>query len=130
MCNCHENHAKQRKIKKNKIYEWNSKDNNFLDVLMSFKCDVTCDPAGFVVCVCRSCTDIICCALFMLVIVGYMVVGILGKFLLPQLSVPLSDQLWLCLSLSLVPVNADRLAVDWRCLLSPESSMEIWLGLP
>ncbi|XP_057193686.1 choline transporter-like protein 4 [Triplophysa rosa] len=28
----------------------------------------------------RSCTDIICCILFMLVIAGYMVVGILGKF--------------------------------------------------
>uniref|UniRef100_A0A9J7YGS7 Choline transporter-like protein n=1 Tax=Cyprinus carpio carpio TaxID=630221 RepID=A0A9J7YGS7_CYPCA len=31
-----------------------------------------------VLCVCRSCTDIICCVLFMLIIAGYMVVGVLA----------------------------------------------------
>uniref|UniRef100_A0A672T4A1 Choline transporter-like protein n=1 Tax=Sinocyclocheilus grahami TaxID=75366 RepID=A0A672T4A1_SINGR len=38
----------------------------------------------------RSCTDIICCVLFMVVIAGYMVVGILGKFLFISLFLCLS----------------------------------------
>uniref|UniRef100_A0A671KMV0 Choline transporter-like protein n=1 Tax=Sinocyclocheilus anshuiensis TaxID=1608454 RepID=A0A671KMV0_9TELE len=45
---------------------------------MNYDLEWFCKVCACVLCVCRSCTDIICCVLFMLVIAGYIVVGILA----------------------------------------------------
>uniref|UniRef100_A0A8C1NCV0 Choline transporter-like protein n=1 Tax=Cyprinus carpio TaxID=7962 RepID=A0A8C1NCV0_CYPCA len=45
---------------------------------MNYDVECFCKVRACVLCVCRSCTDIICCVLFMLVIAGYIVVGILA----------------------------------------------------
>ncbi len=85
----------------------------------------SCKVCACVLCVFRSCTDIICCVLFMLVIAGYMVVGILGKFLFISLFLCLS--VWssvvvsscLCLVSSLFSAQTHtycELCVYWCCV--------------
>lgn len=108
------------------------------EFVMNYDVECFCKVRACVLCVCRSCTDIICCVLFMLVIAGYIVVGILGKFISPFLCLSVWSSVIVssCLCLSLIAVQRSGTHILWTlcvlalCLLWPESNMEIELGLP
>ncbi|KTG04221.1 hypothetical protein cypCar_00032062, partial [Cyprinus carpio] len=70
----------------------------------------------------RSCTDIICCVLFMLIIAGYMVVGVLVQNKYHKIA----D---VCISCEMVLVPAAWLYGDPRHVLYPRNSTGMFCGV-